>query len=174
MYQGAVKRYASRQTRYLRNTHLETKSSSAFEKRMTRACTLHTALAKMMISPKPTVLNPTNPSFLTKFNRQGKKVKEHMVILDQALRCGYECSSSIATRSATLAPEFLSQFPSHLQLSAKIRKNAQKDARRTYASEMDEFLLKSAEDAFLDEFQIVIEAANGGLKNAILTSWNVC
>lgn len=106
----------------------------------------------MMRDTERIVQKPANPSFLTRFNQQRRKVGKPIDILDDAWRFERESSPSIPEGCTISAPNSFPQPQNHPQLCAQIREIAQEEAKCIFTPEIDKSLLKAAEDALFDTF----------------------
>lgn len=121
---------------------------------------------QVMSDPKRVMRNPSNPYFLTAFNRYGQWVQELLNAFDDAVLPEKKGAPCIPEHGTKLAQNFLSQFVNHLQLRAYIKEIAQEKATRINAVENDRPLLEAAEDAHLSVIQICFEFPNDRPKKA--------
>lgn len=135
---------------------------------MERAHTLSIDLNNMASDPGRVMRFQTNPSFLTTFNHQGRKLQEPIDISDDNLWSEHKGSPSIPENTTTFAPDPLSQFLNHPRHRAQIKGIAQEEARQNYAHEMEISLLNAAEEALTDAFQTGFKSANKALKECTL------
>lgn len=130
-----------------------------------RAHTTDIDLAKMISNLERAIGNQANPSFLTTFRWQGKKVEKQIDTFEDV----YVRRRMFSVHSRTLYETFTGVSFSVLKPSATQRTN-QRD--RTGGNEahlraqMKKYFLKTAEEAPLDACQICFESASHGLKEA--------